>query len=133
MPRKRVSINPPKDETDLDCVNIVNTLLPFEKHLPGMNYCGPGTRLRERLNPDNTPKPGNEPIDRVDKASLKHDIAYSQHKDLKHRMEADKELINDLKNIENPTLRERIERIIVLPILYIKRWFGSCIFKVLGL
>jgi hypothetical protein len=127
MPRKRKSVA--KDETDLDFVQVINTVLPFEKHLPGMNYCGPGTRLRHRLYPDNTPKPGNEPVDRVDEASLKHDIAYSQHDDLKHRMDADKELINDLKNIKDPTFRERIERFIVLPILYIKRFIGMCIVR----
>ena len=130
MDRKRKKIISPKDETDLDFVQVINTVLPFEKHLPGMRYCGPGTRLRNRLNPDNTPKPGHEPVDRVDEASLKHDIAYSKYNDLKHRMEADKEMINDLRNINNPTCRERIERIIVLPVLYIKRFIETCIAKI---
>lgn len=130
MHRKRKNTITPKDETDLDFVQIVNTVLPFEKHLPGMNYCGPGTRLRDRLNPDNTPKPGNEPVDRVDEAALRHDIVYSQYDDLRHRMEADREMINDLRNIKNPTCRERIERVIVLPVLYIKRLVESCIAKV---
>ena len=31
------------DQTDLDLVDVLNTVLPFEKHLPGMNYCGPGS------------------------------------------------------------------------------------------
>ena len=32
--------------------------LPFEMHLPGHNFTGPGTRLDRRLNPDLTPKNG---------------------------------------------------------------------------
>ena len=34
------------DETDFEITNIINTILPGEKHLPGMNYCGPGTNLK---------------------------------------------------------------------------------------
>lgn len=39
-----------------------------EKHLPGMNYCGPGTNVRRRL--------ANkvQPIDGLDKLCLEHDI-----------------------------------------------------------
>ena len=39
--------------------NFLNTLvnkLPFEMHLPGHNFTGPGTKLYKRLNPDGTPK-----------------------------------------------------------------------------
>ncbi len=39
-----------------------------EQHLPGMNYCGPGTNVRRRL--------ANkvQPIDALDKLCLDHDI-----------------------------------------------------------
>ena len=37
------------DTTDLDIVDVFNACLPFEKHLPGMNYCGPGTNLLQKL------------------------------------------------------------------------------------
>jgi len=117
------------DETDLDLVDIVNVIIPGEKHLPGMRYCGPGTRLDLRLNEDDTPKPGNEPIDRVDKAALKHDLAYSRHSDLRHRHAADKEMIHDLLTIEEPTCRERCERCVVIPIMFLKRVIGSLILR----
>ena len=121
------------DTTYLDIVDVFNACLPFEKHLPGMNYCGPGTNLLKKLNDDGkTPKKGYEPVDRVDEAALKHDIKYSQHDDLRHRNQADKEMITDLKNIQNPTCRERFERCIVLPILIIKRIIGSWILKWFG-
>ena len=54
------------DETDLDIVDILNVVIPGEKHLPGMRYCGPGTRLDLRLDEGGNPLPGNEPKDRVD-------------------------------------------------------------------
>lgn len=39
-----------------------------EKHLPGMNYCGPGTNVRRRL------ANGVRPVDALDKLCLTHDI-----------------------------------------------------------
>jgi Phospholipase A2-like domain len=117
------------DQTDLDIVNALNTILPFEKHLPGMRYCGPGTRLDLRLDEDGKPYPGNEPIDRVDEAALKHDLEYNKYEDLKHRNNADKQMLHDLINIEKPTCRERFERCIVIPILFLKSLIGGLILK----
>ena len=70
------------DETELDIADVVNTILPFEKHLPGMNYCGPGTDLNKKLFKDGTPKPQYLPVDRVDQIALKHDLAYNRYTDL---------------------------------------------------
>jgi len=122
-----------EDVTDLDIVDILNTILPGEKHLPGMNYCGPGTRLDEKLNEDDTPKPGYEPRDRVDEAALHHDLAYRDHGDLRHRSRADKQMIRDLLHIERPTCRERCERCFVLPIMCIKRVVGLLILGIMDL
>lgn len=64
----------------------INTL-PFELHFPGYQFCGPGTRLEERLGR------GEEGINPLDAACQQHDIAYSQHsEDLKKRHLADKNL-----------------------------------------
>ena len=60
----------------------VNTLinkLPFEAHLPTYNFCGPGTKLQERL------KRGDRGINQLDEACKVHDIAYSRSKDLEAR------------------------------------------------
>ena len=37
-------------------LNSLANKLPFEMHLPGHNFTGPGTKLNKRLNPDETPK-----------------------------------------------------------------------------
>jgi Phospholipase A2-like domain len=119
-----------KDETDLDFVSMLNTALPFEKHLPGMRYCGPGTKLDLRVDENGNPHPGNEPVDRVDQAALKHDLAYSKYEDLRRRNHADKEMLHDLYEIKQPTCRERLERCIVFPIMCVKCLIGSLILRI---
>lgn len=64
-------------------LNKVINNLPFELHLPGYQYCGPGTKLQKRLARGD---PGINPLDR---ACKEHDIAYSQTKDTKTRNIAD--------------------------------------------
>lgn len=70
--------------------NIINNL-PFELHLPGYNYCGPGTRLRERLSR------GDKGINPLDEACMRHDIAYSRYSRLEDRHKADLDLLNMAK------------------------------------
>lgn len=65
---------------------VVNSLinkLPFELHIPGYQYCGPGTKLHKRL------ARGDPGINPLDKACREHDIAYNQSSDLEDRHKAD--------------------------------------------
>lgn len=103
---------------------------PGEMHLPGHSFTGPGTRLDLRLNPDGTPKEFSKPVDRVDEAAYRHDLAYAQHADTAGRNVADKVMINDLNSIPNPSFRERVERSIVKPILTTKTHFGMGLKKI---
>lgn len=68
---------------------VLNTLinkLPFELHLPGYQYCGPGTKLEKRL------RRGDKGINPLDEACRDHDIEYSRSSDLHHRHQADLQL-----------------------------------------
>lgn len=68
---------------------LVNSLinnLPVELHLPGYQYCGPGTKLSKRL------ARGDPGINPLDTACKQHDIAYSKEKSLEARTIADKVL-----------------------------------------
>lgn len=69
----------------------VNTLinkLPFEMHIPSHHYCGPGTKLKERL-------ARNDPgINELDRACRAHDIAYSITNDQRKRNRAGEVLAN---------------------------------------
>ena len=55
--------------------------LPFEMHLPGHNFTGPGTNLKKRLNPDLTPKKRSKPVNRVDMAAYNYDLCYLKNDD----------------------------------------------------
>lgn len=65
-------------------VNSLINKLPIELHLPGYQYCGPGTKLKERLDR------GDPGINELDKACKEHDINYSKKKDKESRHIADK-------------------------------------------
>lgn len=65
--------------------NLINKL-PFEIHLPGYQYCGPGTKLSKRL------ARGDSGINLLDRACKEHDIAYSQTTNTKLRNLADIQL-----------------------------------------
>lgn len=70
-------------------VNTILNKLPFELHLPGYQYCGPGTKLAKRL------KRGDPGINPLDVACKEHDIAYSQNREnVEERNVADKTLAN---------------------------------------
>jgi hypothetical protein len=65
---------------------IINSL-PVELHLPGYQYCGPGTKLAKRL------ARGDPGINPLDAACKEHDIAYSKDREnLEARNAADKVL-----------------------------------------
>lgn len=72
-------------------VNSIINNLPFELHLPGYNYCGPGTRLRKRL------LRGDQGVNELDNACMRHDIAYDNSNKLEDRHRADLELLNMAK------------------------------------
>jgi hypothetical protein len=97
---------------------------PGEMHLPGHSFTGPGTRLDLRLNPDGSFKDWSKPVDRVDNAAYHHDLAYAEHPDTANRNVADGVMVAELNNIKNPTLRERAERAVVIPIISSKAAFG---------
>ena len=75
-------------------LNTIINKLPFELHLPGHNFTGPGTDLTKRLNPDLTPKENSKPVNRVDAAAMNHDICYLKNKDTKTRNDVcDKQML----------------------------------------
>ena len=114
-----------RDVTGGSFLNTLVNKLPFEMHLQGHNFSGPGTKLYKRLNPDGTPKEWSIPINGIDNAACHHDLCYSKHDDTKTRNEVcDKTMLGELNGIVNPTLRERIEKSIVGKLIKAKVNFG---------
>lgn len=95
--------------------NLINKL-PFELHLPGYNYCGPGTKLYKRL------ARGDKPINQLDEACKVHDIAYAQNPSLDERHKADLELIeaSNKRRRESSSLAERLASLAVNKIMSFK-------------
>lgn len=60
--------------------------LPVELHIPGYQFCGPGTKLAKRL------QRGDQGVNALDKSCKEHDIIYSQSQDTETRKLADKAL-----------------------------------------
>ncbi|KAJ8918510.1 hypothetical protein NQ315_015215 [Exocentrus adspersus] len=67
-------------------LNSIIDKLPGEIHIPGYQFCGPGTKLKERLSK------GQQGANPLDGFCRKHDIAYSQSSDLQDRNKVDYEL-----------------------------------------
>lgn len=75
-----------------------------EMHIPGYSYCGPGTKLNERINS------GSAPINELDSGCLQHDVDYTYN--TTSRAEADKKLVQLAdKVLNNPkaSMREKAE------------------------
>lgn len=73
-------------------LNGVINKFPFEAHLPGYQYCGPGTKLEKRL------ARGDPGINLLDVACKKHDITYHKYPNGPQRIEADKVLSSEAWN-----------------------------------
>ena len=94
-------------------------------HLPGHIFTGPGTKLNKRLNPDLTAKSWSKPVNRVDKAAYHHDVCYLKSNDTATRNAVcDKNMLKELKGIYNPTIREKMERVLGSSLIGTKARFG---------
>lgn len=104
-------------------VNKLINKLPFELHIPGYKFCGPGTRLKKRL------ERGDIPVNQLDKACRAHDIAYSKNKDnLSERHRADKILAEkswERVKDNSASLSERAAAAAVTGIMKTKRFIGA--------
>lgn len=68
-------------------VNSIIDKIPLELHLPGYQYCGPGTKVQKRV------ERGDNGINPLDAACKTHEVIYDKCKQRKERMKADKELL----------------------------------------
>jgi Domain of unknown function (DUF5679)/Phospholipase A2-like domain len=118
-----------------DIVSSVISKIPVELHLRSLkgkkySFCGPNTNLAERLNPDDTPKEWSKPINKVDEVCLRHDLAY-RDSDLGKgtRRDADKKMLEELGNLKDLTINEKLARSIIKPIISAKHKLGVGIKK----
>ena len=96
--------------------------LPFELHIPTYKFCGPGTRLEERLHR------GDKPKNKLDALCRSHDIAYAQHKELAERHLADKVLEDgawERVKARDAGFGEKAAALLVTGIMKAKRKIGA--------
>lgn len=103
-------------------INKIINKLPVELHIPGYQYCGPGTKLRERL------ARGDPGINPLDTACKEHDIAYSKHReDIQARNAADRVLAEKAwqrVKSSDASLGERAAALVVTNIMKVKSKMG---------
>lgn len=108
-------------------LNDIINKLPFELHAPSSwnfdtyNYCGPGTRINERL------AKGDVGINQLDEACKEHDIWYRDHKKAEDRWVADKILQNkawDRVTSPDADLNERAVGLVTTGGMWLKRKLG---------
>ena len=64
-----------------------------EWHIPGYQFAGPGTRLKERL------AAGQQGINRLDAIARQQDIDYSRSKSLENKWKADDKMIRSINKL----------------------------------
>ena len=85
----------------------------------------PGTRLDIRLNENNIPKSGEEPINEIDRLAYIHDLAYQNSDDINERHRADQEMINGLKQLKNLSIPQRLIRTLIIKLFQAKIKLGQ--------
>jgi hypothetical protein len=107
-------------------INRAIDVLPGELHIPGYQFCGPGTKLRNRL------ARGERGINPLDELCREHDIAYSKYADNTHRSQADRILQEGAwKRVTAPDsgIAEKAAALVVTNALKAKRAIGGGIKK----
>lgn len=103
-------------------INSLINSLPVELHIPGYQYCGPGTKLHQRLERGD---PGINPLDRYCRS---HDIAYALYPDLERRQRADQELLrgaDERINSADADYKEKAAAYLIKSIMTAKTMMGA--------
>ena len=108
-------------------VNKIINKLPFELHIPGYQFCGPGTKLRDRLDR------GETGINPLDSACRDHDIKYSENPtNLSARHDADKILTEKaLQRVfaTDASVGEKASALLISSVISAKRKMGMSLTK----
>ncbi|KAK4871911.1 hypothetical protein RN001_016035 [Aquatica leii] len=91
-------------------INSVIDKLPVELHIPGYNFCGPGTKLTKRL------AKGDRGINKLDEACKEHDIAYNNYKNIESRHKADDALNAAITAVKSLKGRKKVKPVRVIPV-----------------
>ena len=108
----------------MDIHKLLGKLPRPEKGLvwPGHKYTGPWNPLSKQLDENDLPIQGQEPVNKVDEISLRHDICYRDHSNEKKR--CDDVMLEQLNNLKPENWRESIDKRAIGTIMGIKSKLG---------
>ena len=89
---------------------------------PGHKYTGPWNPLSKQLDENDLPIQGQEPVNKVDEISLRHDICYRDHSNAKKR--CDDVMLEQLNNLKPENWRESIDKRMIGSIMGAKSRLG---------
>ena len=72
-------MNSQEEQEKNSALDALIDLLPFEMHVPHYKFCGPGTKLAERV------ERGEVGINPLDEACRQHDLAYTDQNSVRHQ------------------------------------------------
>ena len=81
--------------------------------LPGHKYTGPYNPLHEQLDGNDLPIIGQEPFNKVDEISMRHDICYH---DRRGKKKCDDIMLSELDLLEPTDIREQVDKFFVKPV-----------------
>lgn len=111
------NVEPEDDEEKEGVLNKFIDWLPYELHTPGYNFCGPGTKLVQRL------KNKDVGINALDEACKAHDLLYVFTKSSSERRTADYLLVKEAIKVmfdQKACKNERIQAMFNALVLIIK-------------
>jgi hypothetical protein len=97
---------------------------PKEKHWPGYQYLGPSTQLEIRLDENDQPKEGEQPISPTDQLAYEHDIAYRDSEDLSDKHEGDRKMLEALEKVPTTGINDKLANFVARQILKLKLKLG---------
>ena len=92
--------------------------------MPSYNYLGPGTRLDIRLDENNLPKQGEEPINEIDRLAYIHDFVYQKSSNIQDRHRADLDMIEGLKGLQNLSFPQKLIKFMIVKLFQAKIKLG---------
>ena len=102
--------------------------IPFKPRkgfvLPSHRYTGPFNPLHKQLDEQDQPVSGQEPFNKIDAISMKHDICYRDHDTKKGKLDCDDKMISALEVLKPENIREKFDRKLVQSIIKSKRRMG---------
>ena len=90
--------------------------------MPGHKYTGPYNPLDEQLDENDLPIQGQEPFNKVDEISMRHDICYRDNP--KGKKKCDKIMLHELDLLEPSNMRERMDKYVTTKMIGAKQSLG---------